>query len=163
GAVEEALAADLPLVGEQERFLVAGAGRALPPAHEAVLKLPGGAGVGAGGDETERLLHGHLPPGDQAGRAVGLEGEGGAGGGAGRQRRRRSTSSAATSTCCRRGIRSSTSCSSSGSRSSSPSSAGASRTGSGVTIHAGSRPPRRRRRTTRPREPRGAGRPPRRC
>src|SRR3954466_16032671 len=39
GAVEEALAADLPVVGEQERFLVAGAGRALATAHEAVLNL----------------------------------------------------------------------------------------------------------------------------
>src|SRR5579864_797287 len=39
GAVEEALAADFPLVRKQERFLVAGAGRDLPTAHEAVLKL----------------------------------------------------------------------------------------------------------------------------
>src|SRR5207302_1510904 len=35
GAVEETLAADLPVVGEQERFLVAGAGRAFPTATEA--------------------------------------------------------------------------------------------------------------------------------
>src|SRR4029077_19481365 len=38
GAVEEALAAPVPEVGEQERFVVAGAGRDLATAHEAVLK-----------------------------------------------------------------------------------------------------------------------------
>src|ERR1700741_2801400 len=37
GAVAEALAVDLPFVGSQERFLVAGAGRDLATAHEAVL------------------------------------------------------------------------------------------------------------------------------
>src|SRR5436305_2348182 len=46
-AVEEALAAALPGVGEQERFLVAGAGPELATAHEAGLKLREGARVAA--------------------------------------------------------------------------------------------------------------------
>src|SRR5215471_7094344 len=60
GAVEEALAAPLPEAGEQERFLVAGSGRDLPTAHEAVLKLREGAWVAAEAYETEQLLHGYL-------------------------------------------------------------------------------------------------------
>ncbi len=75
-AVEEALAADLPLVGEQERFVVAGAGRALPTAHEAVLKLREGAWVAAEAYETEQLLHGYLAAVDESVRAFVLEGEG---------------------------------------------------------------------------------------
>src|SRR2546430_5381318 len=46
GAVEEALAADLPVVGEQERFVVAAARRAPPPpplARPLVPQWPGGA------------------------------------------------------------------------------------------------------------------------
>jgi glucosamine--fructose-6-phosphate aminotransferase (isomerizing) len=75
-AVEEALAADLPFVGEQERFVVAGAGRALPTAQEAVLKLREGAWVAAEAYETEQLLHGYLAAVDESVRAFVLEGEG---------------------------------------------------------------------------------------
>jgi fructoselysine-6-P-deglycase FrlB-like protein len=76
GAVAEALAAPLPAVGEQERFLVAGAGRDLPTAHEAVLKLREGAWVAAEAYETEQLLHGYLAAVDESVRAFVLEGEG---------------------------------------------------------------------------------------
>jgi fructoselysine-6-P-deglycase FrlB-like protein len=75
-AVEEALAAPLPEVGEQERFLVAGAGRELATAHEAVLKLREGAWVAAEAYETEQLLHGYLAAVDESVRAFVLEGEG---------------------------------------------------------------------------------------
>ena len=75
-AVEEALAAPLPEVGEQERFLVAGAGRNLASAHEAVLKLREGAWVAAEAYETEQLLHGYLAAVDESVRAFVLEGEG---------------------------------------------------------------------------------------
>jgi glucosamine--fructose-6-phosphate aminotransferase (isomerizing) len=76
GAVEEALAAPVPEVGEQERFLVAGAGRDLATAHEAVLKLREGAWVAAEAYETEQLLHGYLAAVDESVRAFVLEGEG---------------------------------------------------------------------------------------
>jgi fructoselysine-6-P-deglycase FrlB-like protein len=75
-AVEEALAAPLPAVGEQERFVVAGAGRDLATAHEAVLKLREGAWVAAEAYETEQLLHGYLAAVDESVRAFVLEGEG---------------------------------------------------------------------------------------
>jgi glutamine---fructose-6-phosphate transaminase (isomerizing) len=75
-AVEQALAAPLPEVGEQERFLVAGAGRDLATAHEAVLKLREGAWVAAEAYETEQLLHGYLAAVDESVRAFVLEGEG---------------------------------------------------------------------------------------
>jgi fructoselysine-6-P-deglycase FrlB-like protein len=76
GAVEEALAVPLPEAGEQERFLVAGAGRDLATAHEAVLKLREGAWVAAEAYETEQLLHGYLAAVDESVRAFVLEGEG---------------------------------------------------------------------------------------
>ncbi|HZD86930.1 MAG TPA: hypothetical protein VE088_02875 [Gaiellaceae bacterium] len=75
-AVAAALEAELPQVGEQERFLVAGAGRDLPTAHEAVLKLREGAWVAAEAYETEQLLHGYLAAVDESVRAFVLEGEG---------------------------------------------------------------------------------------
>ena len=75
-AVEEALDVALPGVGEQERFLVAGAGRELATAHEAVLKLREGAWVAAEAYETEQLLHGYLAAIDESVRAFVLEGEG---------------------------------------------------------------------------------------
>jgi fructoselysine-6-P-deglycase FrlB-like protein len=78
-AVEKALVADLPEVAAQERFLVAGAGRDLPTAHEAVLKLREGAWVAAEAYETEQLLHGYLAAIDDSVRAFVLEGEGFAG------------------------------------------------------------------------------------
>lgn len=75
-AVAAALEAPLPEVGAQERFLVAGAGRELPTAHEAVLKLREGAWVAAEAYETEQLLHGYLAAVDESVRAFVLEGEG---------------------------------------------------------------------------------------
>ena len=76
GAVAEALEAPLPGFGAQERFLVAGAGRDLATAHEAVLKLREGAWVAAEAYETEQLLHGFLAAVDESVRAFVLEGEG---------------------------------------------------------------------------------------
>ena len=76
GAVADVLAAPLPEVGEQERFLVAGAGRDLATAHEAVLKLREGAWVAAEAYETEQLLHGYLAAVDESVRAFVLEGDG---------------------------------------------------------------------------------------
>ena len=73
-AVEDALAADLPIVGEQERFLVAGAGRELATAHEAVLKLREGAWVAAEAYETEQLMHGYFAAIDESVRAFVLDG-----------------------------------------------------------------------------------------
>ena len=73
-AVAEALAADLPLVGAQERLLVAGAGGNLPTAHEAVLKLREGAWVAAEAYETEQLLHGYFAAIDESVRAFVLDG-----------------------------------------------------------------------------------------
>jgi len=78
-AVEVALAEPLPAFGEQERFLVAGAGRDWPTAQEAVLKLREGAWVAAEAYETEQLLHGYLAAVDESVRAFVLEGEGRAG------------------------------------------------------------------------------------
>jgi len=75
-AVGEALAAPLPEGGEQERFVVAGAGRELATAHEAVLKLREGAWVAAEAYETEQLLHGYLAAVEDSARAFVLEGEG---------------------------------------------------------------------------------------
>ena len=75
-AVAEALEADLPIVRKQERFLVAGAGRDLPTAHEAVLKLREGAWVAAEAYETEQLMHGYFAAVDESARAFVLEGEG---------------------------------------------------------------------------------------
>lgn len=73
-AVADALTAELPAVGAQERFLVAGAGPALPTAHEAVLKLREGAWVAAEAYETEQLLHGYFAAIDESVRAFVLEG-----------------------------------------------------------------------------------------
>jgi len=75
-AVAEALEADPLLVRKQERFLVAGAGRDLPTAHEAVLKLREGAWVAAEVYETEQLMHGYFAAVDETVRAFVLEGEG---------------------------------------------------------------------------------------
>ena len=76
GAVADALAAEVPAFGAQERFLVAGAGRDWPTAQEAVLKLREGAWVAAEAYETEQLLHGYLAAVDESVRAFVLEGEG---------------------------------------------------------------------------------------
>ena len=73
-AVEDALAAELPAVGEQERFLVAGAGRELATAHEAVLKLREGAWVAAEAYETEQLMHGYFAAVDESVRAFVFDG-----------------------------------------------------------------------------------------
>ena len=61
---------------EQDKILVAGAGRDWPTAQEAVLKLREGAWVSAGAHETEQLLHGYLAAVDESVRAFVLEGEG---------------------------------------------------------------------------------------
>jgi glutamine---fructose-6-phosphate transaminase (isomerizing) len=74
-AVEVALMEDLPQVGEQERFIVAGAGRDWPTAQEAVLKLREGAWVAAEAHHTEQLLHGYLAAVDESVRAFVLEGD----------------------------------------------------------------------------------------
>ena len=74
-AVEVALMEDLPEVGEQERFIVAGAGRDWPTAQEAVLKLREGAWVAAEAHHTEQLLHGYLAAVDESVRAFVLEGD----------------------------------------------------------------------------------------
>ena len=73
-AVGDALDADLPGFGAQERFLVAGAGPGLPTAHEAVLKLREGAWVAAEAYETEQLLHGYFAAVDESIRAFVLDG-----------------------------------------------------------------------------------------
>ena len=75
-AVAVELEAPLLEVGDQERFVVAGAGRDFPTAHEAVLKLREGAWVSAEPYETEQLLHGYLAAVDESVRAFVLEGEG---------------------------------------------------------------------------------------
>jgi len=75
-AVAAELEAPLLEVGEQERFIVAGAGRDFPTAHEAVLKLREGAWVAAEAYETEQLLHGYLAAVDESVRAFVLKGEG---------------------------------------------------------------------------------------
>jgi glucosamine--fructose-6-phosphate aminotransferase (isomerizing) len=75
-AVAAELDASLFKVGEQERFVVAGAGRDFPTAHESVLKLREGAWVAAEAYETEQLLHGYLAAVDESVRAFVLEGEG---------------------------------------------------------------------------------------
>jgi len=74
-AVEEALGR--PAVPfEQDRVLIAGAGRDWPTAQEAALKLREGAWVDAVAYETEQLLHGFLAAVDESFRAYVLEGEG---------------------------------------------------------------------------------------
>ncbi|MHB8642744.1 MAG: SIS domain-containing protein [Gaiellaceae bacterium] len=75
GAVAEALGV-APRVTAHERWLVAGSGRDLPTAHEAVLKLREGAFVAAEAYETEQLLHGYLAAIDENVRCFVLEGEG---------------------------------------------------------------------------------------
>jgi glutamine---fructose-6-phosphate transaminase (isomerizing) len=75
-AVAGALEAEPLAFGSQERFVVAGAGRDLPTAHEAVLKLREGAWVAAEAYETEQLLHGYFAAIDESVRAFVLEGEG---------------------------------------------------------------------------------------
>jgi fructoselysine-6-P-deglycase FrlB-like protein len=75
-AVATELDAPLLEVGDQERFMVAGAGQDFPTAHEAVLKLREGAWVAAEAYETEQLLHGYLAAVDESVRAFVLEGEG---------------------------------------------------------------------------------------
>ncbi len=61
---------------EQERVLIAGAGRDWPTAQEAALKLREGAWLDAVAYETEQLLHGFLAAVDERFRAYVLEGEG---------------------------------------------------------------------------------------
>ena len=74
-AVEEALHAR-PEPFAHDRVVVAGAGRDLATAYEAVLKLREGAHIAAEGYETEQLLHGYLAAVDETVRAYVLSGEG---------------------------------------------------------------------------------------
>ena len=74
-AVEAELRRDVP-VPDQERIIVAGAGRDFPTAQEATLKLREGAWLPAEAYETEQLLHGFLAAVDEHVRAYVLEGEG---------------------------------------------------------------------------------------
>jgi glucosamine--fructose-6-phosphate aminotransferase (isomerizing) len=74
-AVEEKLAATVQPF-EQQRVVIAGAGRDWPTAQEAALKLREGAWVDAVAYETEQLLHGFLAAVDEDVRAYVLEGEG---------------------------------------------------------------------------------------
>jgi glucosamine--fructose-6-phosphate aminotransferase (isomerizing) len=60
---------------EQDRVLIAGAGRDWPTAQEAALKLREGAWVDAVAYQTEQLLHGFLAAVDERFRAYVLEGE----------------------------------------------------------------------------------------
>src|SRR6266540_6943 len=78
-AVTTALSDPFP-VSTHERWLVAGAGRDVPTAKEAVLKLREGAFVAAEAHHTEQLLHGHLAAVDETVRCFVLEGEGRAAG-----------------------------------------------------------------------------------
>jgi glutamine---fructose-6-phosphate transaminase (isomerizing) len=68
-AVSEALAQEVR-AGLGDRVLVAGAGRDLPTAQEAVLKLREGAWVAAEFYETEQLLHGYLAAVEPGTRAL---------------------------------------------------------------------------------------------
>jgi glucosamine 6-phosphate synthetase-like amidotransferase/phosphosugar isomerase protein len=75
GAVEAAIANPFaPSV--HARLAVVGAGRDVPTAQEAVLKLREGAYVAAEAHHTEQLLHGHLAAIDETVRVFVLEGEG---------------------------------------------------------------------------------------
>ena len=74
-AVEEALRENPPPF-EQERVIIAGAGRDWPTAQEAALKLREGAWLDAVAYQTEQLLHGPLAAVDEHVRAYVLEGEG---------------------------------------------------------------------------------------
>jgi glutamine---fructose-6-phosphate transaminase (isomerizing) len=60
----------------RERLLVVGAGRDLPTAEEAALKLREGAWLDASAFETEQLLHGYLAAVDDRACAYVLQGEG---------------------------------------------------------------------------------------
>ncbi len=75
-AVEEALAEGFGELPQQDKILVAGAGRDWPTAQEAVLKLREGAYMSAGAHHVEQLLHGHLAAVDSSVRAYVLEGDG---------------------------------------------------------------------------------------
>jgi len=70
------LDAELLGASAHDRFAVAGAGRDLATALEAVLKLREGAHVAAEAHHTEQLLHGHLAAIDPSVRCFVLEGEG---------------------------------------------------------------------------------------
>ncbi len=75
-AVERELSAEPLSVSDHERMVVAGAGRDVPTALEAVLKLREGARVAAEAHHTEQLLHGHLAAIDPSVRCFVLEGDG---------------------------------------------------------------------------------------
>jgi glucosamine--fructose-6-phosphate aminotransferase (isomerizing) len=75
-AAVEAVLEAAPLAPPHDRVLVVGAGRDLPTAQEAALKLREGAWLDASAFETEQLLHGYLAAVDERACAYVLEGEG---------------------------------------------------------------------------------------
>ena len=75
-AVERELAAPPLGASDHERFVVAGAGRDIATALEAVLKLREGAHVAVEAHHIEQLLHGHLAAIDSSVRCFLLEGTG---------------------------------------------------------------------------------------
>jgi glutamine---fructose-6-phosphate transaminase (isomerizing) len=76
GRVDAELAAPPLGASPHERLVVAGAGRDVPTALEAVLKLREGAHTAAEAHHTEQLLHGHLAAIDPSVRCFVLEGDG---------------------------------------------------------------------------------------
>jgi glucosamine--fructose-6-phosphate aminotransferase (isomerizing) len=75
-AVERVLAEEPFPVSDHERFAVVGAGRDLPTAREATLKLREGVHVPTEAHHVEQILHGHLAAIDETVRVFVLEGEG---------------------------------------------------------------------------------------
>jgi fructoselysine-6-P-deglycase FrlB-like protein len=75
-AVERVLVEEPLPVSDHERFAVVGAGRDLPTAREATLKLREGVHVPTEAHHVEQILHGHLAAIDETVRVFVLEGEG---------------------------------------------------------------------------------------
>lgn len=75
-AVERVLAEEPLPVSPHGRFAVVGAGRDVPTAREATLKLREGVHVAAEAHHVEQILHGHLAAIDETVRVFVLEGEG---------------------------------------------------------------------------------------
>jgi fructoselysine-6-P-deglycase FrlB-like protein len=76
GAVERVLAKAPFPVSAHQRMAVVGAGRDLPTAREAALKLREGVHIPTEAHHTEQILHGHLAAIDETVRVFVLEGEG---------------------------------------------------------------------------------------
>ncbi len=76
GAVERVLAEPPFPISAHERIALVGAGRDLPTAREAALKLREGVHIPTEVHQTEQILHGHLAAIDETVRVFVLEGEG---------------------------------------------------------------------------------------